>query len=1651
MTSDENPEIAELPDDALEQVVEPGRSVIDTAVAAARADDWQNLIALYERELEADENQERQALLTHEIGELQESRLGDEGEAVKTYAKALHLDPTLRPNVWAIRRVFWRRALWPNLLKLLEVEIRFARTDGERADLWLERGQLLEDKTGDVPGARESYQKALALVPDHLGALMALERLCTREGDLAALGEDVLPKLAAATPEPARKVAILIELARLRETLDGSAEGLGRVLAVLEDAFAVGAERARVLTEIERVARAAGLREDVLRTWDRRLELLEAAPAEGAAAARRGREVAAIRRRQAHIAREGGDLSRAADYLAKALTALPGEPLLLMEQAELDARLGRPADLAEVLAQRLAGLPAGDPRRPGLLFERALVLLGAGRADEANALLDEITRDQPAFLPVVQLRERRAVAAGDWAALADLYGRLAEAAGQGAAGLPPLPPGGDPAWAAALCVMRAEIYERRLGRDDDAQAAYLAALACLPHYRPAIDGLEFLYTRTGRLQELCGLLEGELAGATAERLDYLLELLTRLYRDRLGDRQRALGTLRRLADLHPGDPRALRRLADGLAACGEWAEVVEINSRLAADLGDEVRAAPLRLDSAHICDVELHDAARAVEQLGRVLEATPGHPLAAAALEQILRRERRFEELIQALQREVEATLDQDRITALLFKIGVIYERELGQPEEAARIYRDILDRTPGYAPAVRALVHAFRVAGDAERLAQALEAETELIGPPDARADALVELGELYEGRLGQDDPAEDAFARALAQRPGHLPAALGLLRIFARRKDLARFGATCAEVAATLPEGGDDGARALFLEEAAQIAGRPDGDPDGAAELWRRVGAQAPGRLAPLIAQVRGAARSGPAAVGEAQAALAAALGGGLRAALDARAGAAAEVTAAADEVASLAGGRYRAALEAVPDYAPALVPLTDLAPFAATPDQLARRAGLAAGAARAEILLERAEVLEEAGRLKEAVAALGEVLAAAPDHLAAIEALRRIAARAGDAEGQARAAARLGGLLREPARAAAAYREAARLLDEKLGRPAEAAPFWRQVLERDPEDADAYQRLHEILAGAGDDAGLHELLTHRLQHAPDGASRIPVLVERADLRIRRLANRAGAVHDLRQVLEIAPDHQGSLRQLGFLLAEDGAYRQALEMLERYTASTDDPALLGPALLKIAEIHDVALAQPDEAIRALERVIDGSRGGDEAAYDRLVGVYRRKREPARAVETLEQLMRTREDPAARAKIEIRIAEILRDDLDDLDGAAKALGRARSLVPLCIEVIGPLLSIHERQRDQAARRLLVDQSLALVREAITQSPLSLELYGTLARVFEWAGDPDGRFFAAQAQAFFNAASEAERELLVRSAARPFAPTRDLPSDAWRNRVSHLRARGLPMEVWATIANAVTALYPHDLASFRVDKSDRVNLKSQAGEWPTLDRLARTFGASGFELYLTRAQSDLCEVVPGDPPMLVVGAALAGAPGPALRFRLGRAFALLRDRTAGVLALDDQDLRLLFAAAAQVAGGQVAYSAPSGLVEERARALGKAMSRKERNALAVLGGRMGHELGDPVDFRAGIRLTAARAGLLAAGDLQAALTELTPQLGTALQRAGKPTAELLAAFGSPPEGVDVLLWAIGADHLALRAELGLALPKTPSEGSSRVG
>src|SRR5690606_12962261 len=134
---------------------------------------------------------------------------------------------------------------------------------------------------------------------------------------------------------------------------------------LLTEAAALGLDPERVAAERLRVAELSGDRDELLVALEQQAGLLVARsrpagaphpaltpttprhpPSRGPAPRL---QVVALCRRQAQVARAGGDGDRAWNYLQAALALAPGEALLLADLADLAEELGRYDELADLV------------------------------------------------------------------------------------------------------------------------------------------------------------------------------------------------------------------------------------------------------------------------------------------------------------------------------------------------------------------------------------------------------------------------------------------------------------------------------------------------------------------------------------------------------------------------------------------------------------------------------------------------------------------------------------------------------------------------------------------------------------------------------------------------------------------------------------------------------------------------------------------------------------------------------------------------------------------------------------------------------------------------------------------------------------------------------------------------------------------------------------------------------------------------------------------------------------------------------------------------------------------------------------------------------------------------------------------------------
>jgi tetratricopeptide (TPR) repeat protein len=1606
------------------------------------------------------------AQLAYELGEHAERKLADEARAIKAFSRALDLDPSLRPNLWAIRRVFYRRALWPNLQKLIDAEVEYARDDHERADLLLEKARISNHRLDDPSEARAALDEAMRIAPQHQGVLLELERVAARSGDVAAL-LDVWERLADAVDQPARKISYWLEV--------GRTAGAGGEFARAQEAFAKAAQLAasaglasaseRVARECLRVVEEHGTPDDVAAALEALTQVLlaafgpagpgpalevepgsahRAATSVGERPARATAlrlELVALRRRQAQLARKDSP-DKAWEYLQQALALSPGEPIVLADLTELAEELGRYEDLAE-LVQSWQAVEGDASRAMTLSIRRADALLRGGQRDEARALLASLEASAPGFVVLTSAAERDALGRNDPQALAAAYLAAAQAALLGTWIGPGQEPRPDPAAAATLYIQGAEIlaYEvatpDRLEAYDEARAALGKALEAVPDHPAAIEALIELDDTTGNLAGALDRLRAMAAGGDVDTKRAAIERAVRLARSH-GDLDRVVEFQRELIALAP-DEIALRwGLEATLAQLGRDEERAELLVEIAAAESDATGRGTALLAAARLRERSgLVEAA--TDMYRQLLALWPDDTFTRESLLDLLRAQERWQELVSERRTEAKALPDGPAARRALREAAWVLEVRLGDAAQAAQVYEDWLARFPDERFALEGLARCRAKFGDRDG-----EARTRgMIAEAEPSANALWLYARSLE-QAGQRDEAADQYRALIASEEASIAAtnaAVALADLAAQRNDpVMRVEAMAALAGRT----GDARLGAAMAEDSGWLYALVLEDLERAAQSFEAAIALDPTRRGAQLGAALVAARRGDAGqLAAAYEGLAASVQMPEAAAALLLRGAA--MAAAAGDLA-LANQRVLHARNAAPDDTSALLVTAETAPlpevdagdaFAAVDPLLARaevlemRSALADDAvARASWELDRAEALELAGRMREAGAVVGAVLKTNPTDLRALTALRRMANRVGDKATAAAAAYSLARLLGDRDAKLDLLREAVAVFDGP-GLPHNtdyAVAAYRRIFANDP-GAPEFERLVELLRERADARGLIHALTDRLTwhqtqgHAVDAM--IPLLLERATV-LHGLGDTEAAMADLDALLEGAPTHVEALRFRADLAFNAGDVESAVALWRRYVHAETRPGRRREIELQLAQVLAENTNDLGGAIEQLERIVEAN-SEDVQLRERLLGLCMRASDWERAVRELRALGRLRVTPQEKAREELRLGVMLRDRLRDRVTARLTLERALSLDPLNLDVVRELNELV----DPTSRAQMLASTAKSFREAIVQSPKLALWYEKLAQVNAWQADVDARWLALVALEALSTPSAEQRQVLAQGRQRLAAPKRVLLDETARQALRG--SLGGPLhDLWRAIAPAVQIATGVDVGKLGFARGDKVAIKKLGDKYEPLATALACFGLEDVEIYISAGRAGVARALSAETPILCLGADVAAAAKPHERFLLGRVVATLAEGVTTLPDLREGELASMIAAALRAADAPL----PPGLAEqvasddnviaERAKLLKKALGRKPKALVVELARAKAKQLTDIDELRRAALAVGQRAGVLWCSDLAVALSVLDVGKGGRALIDSQPALELTA-------------WYVSEEHLYLRDQLGISL------------
>ncbi len=761
---------------------------------------WDELVETYKKELVATPKGYDSAILSFRIGQLLETRIGDDGAAERAFNDALEQAPDYTPALEGLAGLLTRRGRWKDLVEILVNRSAHLETPDRRADGLLRAALLTFHRMGNVEQALKLCLQAIEVDESLLETHLLWEQLSASDGQFdkltsvltASLADDDLPRSA--------RVRLGLKLSMIRRVHLGSASGAmdaARHVLLIEPR---NAEALFVLASMLRRERLVDELPDVLG----RLADTTADPVTATADL--------IHLGVVLPADQQYDAVRA-DIYDRVLTINPTHPFALCQQERLARRHEDVATLADIMRRRTED--TSDPNSQIAAF----MTLGdlawrSGELDDAAGWFSRASQINPQWLPCVRALRSLREAQGRSAEGAELLEREAELASDQDAVVQALMDAASIWLQAYADTERAEKLYGRVFELEPGNAIAFQRLAALLGGRDAHEELAPIYRKRISVAE------------KAEKIQLLLQLAS-LWEQQLERFQEAAETLEEVLRLDHENPEALIHISRIYRQLGRWRAAVISLDRLV-----KVSSEPEIIRQAHyvraeLLEQELGEDDKALESIQAVLASHPSDRDSLTAAARLQERLGQWEGAVNALASLAEHASPGERAATLLHMAG-IYEEGLGRKEQAnehvARAaalcslapeavtplsefftkredfegYDHLLARVlKGAPPRCAGLValHLARADNLTNQLKRHDDAEKEIraaLTEDPTSIEALLALGELH---LTRENPAlaQVEYHGVLERDPFQPAAYRGLLRVFGAKfeKDRARLAA--------------------------------------------------------------------------------------------------------------------------------------------------------------------------------------------------------------------------------------------------------------------------------------------------------------------------------------------------------------------------------------------------------------------------------------------------------------------------------------------------------------------------------------------------------------------------------------------------------------------------------------------------------------------------------------------------------------------------------------------------------------------------------------------------------------------------------------------------------------------------------------------
>ncbi|MDD9937402.1 MAG: hypothetical protein OXT09_27575, partial [Myxococcales bacterium] len=722
---------------------------------------------------------------------------------------------------------------WSRVAEALSEGANAAADADAKLSLLSRVSRIYDDELKEATRAEAAYQQILELDPGNDEALRGLESARRSAGDHEGVLELLLDRVESEEDAEARQ-ALLREVAGIYDKELGDAEN---ACIAYTQALVADPNDAKAAKEVERLAGSDQAR------WGEVLEMLNQATQEAQAVLfTDDDEQAAAARQQVEAAQAQYDEFKAA--IDQNITARREQSDVAA--AEVEQQIAAAEEALEVEREQLPALEEALSTAAQALGEtteaaeaKAKESEAAHAAAEAKVEEYESVEQEAGEAPSEEQAQKLDTLAGEAETLVEQAGELEAAAEEAAAGLEAARLQMESAQQ-ALDAIQTQIADMEVAVDEQKGRAAVGegdAGDLTPEERESLDAA---LAQLDAAQKAAAAFEDrdddEVAVQRERDLADLADiyvLMGRWYGDRINRADFALSCFSQALTLDEQHEAAYDGVLDLYRGAQSWNELAATLLQRADRETSPVKAREYRAEAAVVFTSKLGDGGQARAQLERVLEEDPAHPIAQAALADLVREQQDFPALVKALEAQLESLKGEER-GPVLMELAELYEGQLEDLAKAQERYSEALELDARNLDALKGLERCFGRNEDFEGLLENLRAQVELAPTPRQRIGLLERVGMLLEEEFVNHADAAQAFEEIIAIDAAYQPANEALARLY---RHLQRFEDVVEALDRNAGAEANEDRRIELMLHAARTLSVDIGSPDRAMDMYEEV----------------------------------------------------------------------------------------------------------------------------------------------------------------------------------------------------------------------------------------------------------------------------------------------------------------------------------------------------------------------------------------------------------------------------------------------------------------------------------------------------------------------------------------------------------------------------------------------------------------------------------------------------------------------------------------------------------------------------------------------------------------------------------------------------------------------------------------------